>query len=495
MRPLGAAERRGNELRPVFAVWPSTPTRLVCEDEPGENDVRYRTILASLALITGCGGSESPDRADDGADGGGITAPGTVGQDDGSGGGEGNGQEGNGEGNDGEGDGTAADADGDAGPDDGDGDGGGVGPKFDVGSPDGGASCGGGDGGGGDATFSFIWIANSSQSTLTKLNTETLIEEGRYYTRDDNAGSPSRTSVSLSGDAAVANRNGGVGKFFARVEDCVESNGTAGIQTSTGAADIKAWAEEECRAWYTPLVYSSNRPLAWAPGDFNTSTCEWENEKLWTAGASGSGTAEVLLLDGETGVVEQTIQMPEITSGIGLYGGAVDGDGNFWASTNGGQFVRVDRQAFTYEMWPIGPGPTYGIAVDSKGRPWLCGGGHAQRFDPVTETWAATPGASSGIGGCMTDGQGTLYHSRGAEMVGIDTEMVVEVSAHPIPNYVHGVSIDFNGYVWGVAFGSTDAYRLDVNTGTVDTYPSLVGAYTYSDMTGFGLSSAGVPSG
>mgnify|MGYP000028157515 CR=1 FL=1 len=53
-------------------------------------------------------------------------------------------------------------------------------PKFDVGSPDGGADCGDmGDG----MTHSYIWIANSAQGTVSKINTQTLVEEGRYAVR------------------------------------------------------------------------------------------------------------------------------------------------------------------------------------------------------------------------------------------------------------------------------------------------------------------------
>lgn len=47
-------------------------------------------------------------------------------------------------------------------------------------------------------------------------------------------------------------------------------------------------------------------------------------------------------------------------------------------------------------------------------------------------------------------------------------------------------SIDFNGYVWGVQLGGSQ---------TVDTMDGLVGAYTYSDMTGSALGSVGMPSG
>ena len=54
---------------------------------------------------------------------------------------------------------------------------------------------------------------------------------------------------------------------------------------------------------------------------------------------------------------------------------------------------------------------------------------------------------------------------------------------------------DFDGNVWGVGFSSSNAYRIDVPTQTIDAVGGLVAAYTYSDMTGFALAAAGVPSG
>lgn len=441
--------------------------------------MRHVTTCACVGLLTwGCS-NESPSGDGGGSDGGGVITTATEGSDtrgDAAGSG-----------------GTATDsADGSG---DGDGDGG---PKFDVGSPDGESNCGD-QGGGPGGTFSYIWIANSSEGTISKLNTQTVVEEGRYRVRPDSAGSPSRTSVSLSGDVAVANRLGGVTKIYANPADCVESNGMPGIQTSTGAADILDWGVEECVAWHTPLSYTSNRPMAWAQGEWDETSCSYINEKLWTAGANGVGTAEVLLLDGETGVVEQTIVIPEVASSIGIYGGAVDGDGHFWGiDTGGNQLIRVDRNTFAVQLIPGPATGGYGIAVDSQGRPWFCGGGGASRYDIGTNTWQSTPGnGSSGIGGCMTDGAGTLWHGRYADgyLVGIDTQSVTQVAEIALPSYVHGVSVDFDGYVWGVSFASTDAYRVDPATGTIDTYAGLVGAYTYSDMTGFALSSVGSPTG
>jgi len=48
--------------------------------------------------------------------------------------------------------------------------------------------------------------------------------------------------------------------------------------------------------------------------------------------------------------------------------------------------------------------------------------------------------------------------------------------------------------VWAVAFGK-NATKLDPQTGQTWTYSGLVGAYTYSDMTGYALTNVGTPSG
>ncbi|MEM6996370.1 MAG: hypothetical protein AAF721_38045 [Myxococcota bacterium] len=447
--------------------------------------------LAAFSLAIGCGGEKAP--RDDA--GGGTDSIGSLSNGDGADDGADDGAN--------EGDGAASTA-GDDGDDAGDADpdgGSGAGQlKFDVGSPDGSLSCDQAMGDGG--THSYIWIANSSQSTVSKINTVSMVEEARYMTRDT-AGNPSRTSVALSGNMAVANRSGGVSKFWSDISDCVESNGTPGIQTSTGPADVLAWDQEECRAWYQPFAYATQRPLAWAHGTLNETTCEYENEKLWTSGGDNNGSADVLLLDGDTGVVEQMVTIPNVIGWAQLYGGAVDGDGNFWTVdhnwTGASTLIRVNRLDMSYDTWPVTGDVHYGLTVDTNGRAWLCGGGGASRFDPGPQTWThlAPISAGNALGGCMTDGQGTLWTSPypTAEMIGIDTETVTVVATYPIPSYVHGVSIDFQGYVWGVEFSGDEAFRIDPATGTYDTVGGLQGAYTYSDMTGFALSAVGIPTG
>ena len=65
-----------------------------------------------------------------------------------------------------------------------------------------------------------------------------------------------------------------------------------------------------------------------------------------------------------------------------------------------------------------------------------------------------------------------------------------QVASFPVGGNVKGVSIDFDGKIWGVSKGS-DAYRLDPADGSFETFSDLVGAYSYSDMTGFSLTQVG----
>jgi hypothetical protein len=361
------------------------------------------------------------------------------------------------------------------------------GPKFDLGlQPDANLGCdgGGGGGGGGAPDFSFIWISNSAEGTVSKIDTQTLVEEGRYIVRPDAAGNPSRTSINLNGDAAVANRSGGVTMIYAISERCPNP-----ANTSTGAGDVKPW-QDGCVGWHTPFAYASQRPVAWTQGTFDNSTCRYEDTKVWTSAANGS--IDVILMDGETGVVEQVVPIPGVAPNFyGIYGGAVDASGNFWGSQLGqGFLVRVDIDDFAVQTWPMATSG-YGMTVDSQGNVWTCSSSVA-RFEPATQTWQTA--VAGGSGGCMEDGMGTLWLANDP-MVGVDINTLGVVQTIDLPHYVHGISIDFYGYVWGPAISNNEAYRVDPVAGTIDTVTGLNYPYTYSDMTGFALSNAGGPIG
>lgn len=459
-------------------------------------------VAGAVVAVTGCGNAESSreSAAEAGGDGIGGDAgnDGAEAGDAGNDGAEGNeaeaGEDGGGE--DEAGGDEAGEAGEDGAGDEGGGDGANI--RFDtLGLPDA-PACGGPGGGNDDPEFSYIWVANSSQGTISKIDTQTITEEGRYYTRPDSSGSPSRTSVNLQGNVVVANRSGGVTAFYADPENCQDTNGTPGIQTSNSNAPLP-YNQEECRAWHTPMNYSSQRPVAWTAGEFNGQECAYEGEQVWTAGTSNSSaTVDVFLLNGDDGTTDDMVVVNGLSSSFfGIYGAAVDGEGNMWGSQLGsnGRILKVDISDMTYQIWN-NPASWhwYGMTVDSDGYVWVCSSSGAGRFNPEDESWQTAQ--VGGYTGCMADSgeDGLLWMSTGSGIQGLDRETLQVEQSCPNTNGSYGISIDFQGFVWAVASGS-NANRVNPDTCEYQTYSGLTGAYTYSDMTGFALANAGTPSG
>jgi hypothetical protein len=351
----------------------------------------------------------------------------------------------------------------------------------------------------GTADFSYIWIANSTQSTVSKINTRTLVEEGRYLTRPDGAGNPSRTSVSVDGRAvAVANRNGGVVKIWARPDDC------KGANTSTGADDIKPWGTDDCVAWYTEFADArSQRPVAWTTGVRNEVTCAWEDQKIWTAEGRGPGVMPggycqddkvyVHRLNGDTGAIEDTVVLPYPCTTFGVYGGAVDSTNDLWLTRlfeGSPGALRVDFE--TLEVEEVPPFYGYGITVDHNGRIWG-GTGIPGRWDPIAKLWQTIDGSIENYGvGLAEDQQGRMWVGIKAGIQAVDVETLalgpaVMFDGETIQS--KGISVDVDGYIWAIPDNADRAYRVDPNDLGYVKIGGLIGAYTYSDMTGGSLKS------
>lgn len=352
----------------------------------------------------------------------------------------------------------------------------------------------------GVSDFSYIWIANSQESTVSKINTRTLVEEGRYLTRAT-PGSPSRTSVSVDGRAvAVANRNGGVVKIWARAEDC------KGPNTSAGANDVKPWGADDCVAWYTDFPDAiSQRPVQWTTGVLNPVTCAWDDQKIWTAegrdpsdpGKEGGFCKDdrvwVHRLDGASGVIEDTVELPFPCTTFGVYGGAVDSTNDLWLSRlfeGSPGAIRVDFDDLSYEE--IGPFYGYGITVDHKGRIWG-GTGVPGRWDPMAKTWTKIEGSIMNAGvGLAEDHQDRMWVGIIGGIQAIDPEtMLLGPTVMFAGEQVQckGISVDVDGFIWAVPDNADRAYRVDPDDLTYEQIGGLVGAYTYSDMTGGTLKS------
>jgi ligand-binding sensor domain-containing protein len=348
--------------------------------------------------------------------------------------------------------------------------------------------------------FSYIWIANSPQGTVSKIATQTLTEVGRYTVRPQGGGQPSRTSVSLNGDVVVASRDGGVTKILAGTDGCLDDNGTPGIQTSTGTMDGLAWDEEECVAWYTDYSFVSERAIAWTAGELNRGTCQHEGAKVWVGATADSVNLEIMRLNGDTGVEEDKVVIPGTTGLMSRspYGGAVDQDGDFWVVNTYCDASLVEiRDDLTYGVFGIPAGLcAYGLAVDSNGMIWIGGyTGISARYDPVNQVWDTVQAQGLGI---QEDAEGRMwlgaYQQNGVYAIDSVTMQVLDYVDIPV-SQTKGISIDFFGYVWVVADSGTTAARLDPVTKDIQLYEGLDSPYSYSDMTGWGLKNVSDPQG
>ncbi len=391
---------------------------------------------------------------------------------------------------------------GEVGSQDGDGDGDGDGgPKLDLGNIDamGGGDCEG-QGGGGipGESYSYIWISNSPDGTVSKINTETGIEEARYRAAPG-VGDPSRTSVNLLGDAVVVDRSGGIAKIAVTEERCVDVNNNGVIDTSGGAGDVRAWGADECVLWHVPLNASGAfgpRPVAWEGTTENG--CAAPNPRVWV-GYRDAEFGRFHRLNGNTGETEDLVSVPWPGASYGPYGGATDKNGDFWVlGWSTGPLVRINGDNLGYKVYQIPSPPsgsmhTYGMALDADGDPWIVGASTVHHFDAATEQWdfIEVPGGS--MRGIMVDAEGRAWAANNgtSRLVEIDTVTKTLTNADvPLPGSVTpvGISIDSDGKVWVVDQGASMAFKLDPDTYQIElTVSGLISPYTYSDMTGAGL--------
>ncbi len=393
---------------------------------------------------------------------------------------------------------------------------GGSGPKLDVGSgeTEGPPGCGGEGGGGGgleEVAFSNIWIANSPQGTVSRIDTRTGDEVARYATGPTAATDPSRTTVNLLGDIAALNRGSGgsVIKIVAEEDRCIDRNGNGTIETSHGADDVLAWDADECVVWSRPL-HAGARAAAWDSGsDPEAEDCAGE-PSLWVSAMDASMTVHVLRLAGDTGDEEGSVTIPAWDGSAewgGLYGGAVDKGRNFWAiGKDNAALFRVDFATMDVQRWEApGVRRLYGIAMDKDGNPYVTAefDNRLLRFDVESESWEELATVSGTLRGLAVDRDGDAWIATNTNPCGLaryhHSDGSVDAIALPECNIPVGVSIDVDGFVWVVdqwagapPFGR--AHKIDAQSYAIErTVMGLDTPYTYSDMTGAGLDLVSFP--
>lgn len=367
--------------------------------------------------------------------------------------------------------------------------------------------------GGDGVQFSYAWIANTDQGSVSKIDTETMVEMARYYTDpvQSGAASPSRTSVSLDGRfMVVSNRDrGSITKIAANIEDCVDRNNDGVIQTSKDKSELLPYLEEECILWTTPLTANNHQwgPRATTFGipDWNIDTCQYENEKIWVGYMVDATQAQMARLNSYTGEIEVKVDIPNflLYASYSPYGAAIGPDGNIWTSAVTHRAVyRIDAETLDVQRWDSPDADAhYGITVAADGRVWFANyGGHGGHggvsyFDPENEVWKVIPGTTGNLWRSLAvDDNNRVWVSNNGGALGCglleihgDTDTISNFHTFPQCGTPVGVGLDGKGKIWVIDYNGW-TWTMDPETYEKQQLPVASFHYTYSDFTGSGLS-------
>jgi streptogramin lyase len=378
----------------------------------------------------------------------------------------------------------------------------------------------------------FLWVANDAEGTVSKIDTRTGAELGRYasVTRDparlinhvgrpiaawDEGGGgtgtgyadnrPSRTTIDFYGDMWVANRahDGGnsqpsITKVKNDTTACPDLNGNGLIDTSrdvngTPGIQLTDPAEyfgeaDECILMTVVIgdLGGTARALAIDAGD----GIEGGNDpgNVWVG---MWGEQSFYQINGVTGAVMQEVQTP----GIRPYGAAIDSVGRLWTldhccGTTGFGWINttMNPAPFTAVSKPVVAGGgqgNYGIVVDLEDRVWIGSYpyGNLQRYNPADNTWTDSPitsyFASGQVRGVGIDTHGNIWaalHPSGADglLARADADTLASTGTWQLDgpggtaNIPVGAGVDFDGDIWTVNQATSNISRLHVDQTTLE---------------------------
>jgi len=350
------------------------------------------------------------------------------------------------------------------------------------------------------STFDFIWIANTSQNTVSKINTMTGIEEGRYLVGPGQTNA-SRTSVNQFGDVVVSSRHEGrVTKVAALEVRCQDKNNNGMIETSKDSTFLP-WGLDECVNWDTPIPSPSYthgpRATAWEAVKQDEITCEMPVPRVWIGYKDQANAAHFVRLAGDDGTILDDVVLPNWSTSFSPYGGAVNSEGDFIITGyNNDRVLVIDAETLEITDLGLPPGSAkYGMGVQGNGDIWVgsfSGTHNLFHYKWDAQEWVGLGSASGSILGVAADKEGRIWGAGTGpcRLVKADaeTDSYLETNiALPGCGQPWGVSIDNEGYVW-VVDKANKAYKVDPDSHNVELiFDKLVNPYTYSDMTGQGL--------
>ena len=346
-----------------------------------------------------------------------------------------------------------------------------------------------------------LWVANSGEGTISKIDTPTGKELARYKACLD----PSRTAVAPDGSVWVGCRGDGkVAHIALDIDNCKDTSGNGTIETSADAnGDGKIVATE--------MVTNDECVLVTVQPDGNTVARAVGVDKNGSPWVGFWNSKHVRKLDPVTGA---SLAMYDFSgSGGSPYGIAIAQNGWIWiAFRDSGRLGWINPSPKAGEQsqmaFTIGDGfNAYGLAIDQAGKIWVAQGETGNqgvvRYDPLLggspTAWTvvkppANEGYSRGVAASL-DGYVYLVHSSwsggpGGKIDKIDASTLTVVTSFDVgaDRGPVGIALDFDGYLWVINRTTSTATKLNTSTGAkLGEYATGTNPYTYSDMTGFAL--------
>ncbi len=353
-------------------------------------------------------------------------------------------------------------------------------------------------------SLSMLWVANSGEGTVSKLDTETGKEVARYIV----GANPSRTAVDSAGNCWVGNRGDGTLTQIKRQQfDCIDKNGDGTIQTSEdlddngiiNGAELMPAGTDECIGWAVKPQGNDVARAVTVDAESHVWVGYWNSRMLHRVSAS-SGT---------------TIASVQMTSTGRPYGMAFDHKRDLYVSLRAGgtsQLGRIptDNGIGTPKYYDV-PADSYGIAVDGNGIVWLAGGSKQRVFwfNPADESvnlmLLPSLGNARGITATQDGDVFVARHTwtcqnkntaRWITKIDGNTKTIVGsydlgVKAGPI-----GVAMGFGGTLWSINQCTSTVTKMNAEDGEIlGEFPVGNAPYTYSDMSGYQLKAIVAPNG
>ena len=366
-----------------------------------------------------------------------------------------------------------------------------------------------------DVNYSFIWVPNTNLGTISKVDTRTGNETGRYRVNSNpsHGGNPSRTTVDLKGDVWVGTRQAGTVVKIGNYDSghCLDRNGDGTIQTSRDTnndgnitdKELLDWGKDECVLYEVVLI--SGKEGTFVPGTYTGSydtnyvgtaprgLAIDANNNLW---AGTYATSKYFYIDGATGQIKNIIDVSPW--GHWAYGAVIDKKGILWSAKLRDHVLGINTSNLT-DIKKISINNTYGLCLDYSGHLFTAGylnSGNSRlvkvdinntnpavMWDILARTVRGVVSTRdnniwvAGINGTGTYNSVSRYDNNG--------NLIKTISGFKDPS---GVAVDQTGKVWVTNIGSNHIYRIDPATNTIDLTKDIIGSgghYTYSDMTGF----------